>query len=207
MNQGYRKGLLLVISGPAGVGKGSIVRVLLERNRKMRLSVSATTRAPRPGEIDGVHYFFMDEQRFQKMIDNGEFIEYMKVFNTNFYGTPRDFVLKEIEDGHDVILEIDVQGAMNVRRSFPDAVLVFICPPSMNELKARLVGRGTETPEAIETRFATATDEIAMMNRYDYVVLNDVIDAAATRIENIVSAEKCRASRNSEFIDNLQGGK
>ena len=156
MNNHQREGLLLVVSGPAGVGKGTIDRVLLERNPNMRLSVSATTRAPRPGEIDGVHYFFISDEKFQQMVSKGEFLEYVHVFNMDYYGTPRSFVEEEIALGHDVLLEIDVQGAMRVRETYPDAVLVFIAPPSMGKLKSRLVGRGTETPEAIERRFETA---------------------------------------------------
>lgn len=129
MNNHQREGLLLVVSGPAGVGKGTIDRVLLERNPNMRLSVSATTRAPRPGEIDGVHYFFISDEKFQQMVSKGEFLEYVHVFNMDYYGTPRSFVEEEIALGHDVLLEIDVQGAMRVRETYPDAVLVFIAPP------------------------------------------------------------------------------
>ena len=130
-----REGLLLVVSGPAGVGKGSIDGILLERHRNMRLSVSATTRSPRPGEIDGVHYFFIDEERFRQMIAENAFLEYMQVFNMHFYGTPRAYVEQELRAGHDVLLEIDVQGAMRVKESYPDAVLIFVAPPSMSALK------------------------------------------------------------------------
>ena len=155
-----KKGLLIVISGPSGVGKGSIINVLLERRSNAKLSVSATTRSPRPGEIDGVHYFFIDEPTFKSMIERNEFLEYMHVFNTHYYGTPRSFVLEELEAGNDVILDIDVQGAMKVKASYPDAVLVFIAPPSMSELKERLLGRGTETPEQVERRVNTAFEEL-----------------------------------------------
>lgn len=206
MNQS-RKGLLLVVSGPAGVGKGSIDQALLDRHDNMKLSVSATTRKPRPGEIDGVHYFFITEERFKAMIAENAFIEYMHVFNTNYYGTPKSFVDEELEAGHDVILEIDVQGAMRVKRSYPEAVLVFVAPPSMSTLKSRLIGRGTETPEAIEKRFATAFEELKYLENYDYVVINDVLDVAIKRMEQIIGAEKCKTSRSQELIAKLVGGK
>lgn len=206
MNQHHRKGLLLVVSGPAGVGKGTIDRVLLERNTNMRLSVSATTRAPRPGEIDGVHYFFISDNKFKEMVEKNEFLEYMHVFNLHYYGTPRSFVEEEIAVGHDVLLEIDVQGAMRVREAYPSAVLVFIAPPSMGKLKSRLVGRGTETPEVIERRFQTAFSELEYMKNYDYVVVNDVLDVAISHMEHIVDAEKCRSERNEELVNKLLGG-
>ena len=206
MNQHHRKGLLLVVSGPAGVGKGTIDRVLLERNTNMRLSVSATTRAPRPGEIDGVHYFFISDDKFKEMVEKNEFLEYMHVFNLHYYGTPRSFVEDEIAMGHDVLLEIDVQGAMRVREAYPSAVLVFIAPPSMGKLKSRLVGRGTETPEVIELRFQTAFSELEYMKNYDYIVVNDVLDVAISHMEHIVDAEKCRSERNEELVNKLLGG-
>lgn len=206
MNQHHRKGLLLVVSGPAGVGKGTIDRVLLERNTNMRLSVSATTRAPRPGEIDGVHYFFISDDKFKEMVEKNEFLEYMHVFNLHYYGTPRSFVEEEIAMGHDVLLEIDVQGAMRVREAYPGAVLVFIAPPSMGKLKSRLVGRGTETPEVIERRFQTAFSELEYMKNYDYIVVNDVLDVAISHMEHIVDAEKCRSERNEELVNKLLGG-
>ena len=206
MNQHHRKGLLLVVSGPAGVGKGTIDRVLLERNTNMRLSVSATTRAPRPGEIDGVHYFFISDDKFKEMVENNEFLEYMYVFNLHYYGTPRSFVEEEIAMGHDVLLEIDVQGAMRVREAYPGAVLVFIAPPSMGKLKSRLVGRGTETPEVIERRFQTAFSELEYMKKYDYIVVNDVLDVAISHMEHIIDAEKCRSERNDELVNKLLGG-
>ena len=187
-------------------GKGTIDRVLLERNTNMRLSVSATTRAPRPGEIDGVHYFFISDDKFKEMVENNEFLEYMHVFNLHYYGTPRSFVEEEIAMGHDVLLEIDVQGAMRVREAYPGAVLVFIAPPSMGKLKSRLVGRGTETPEVIERRFQTAFSELEYMKKYDYIVVNDVLDVAISHMEHIIDAEKCRSERNDELVNKLLGG-
>ncbi len=202
-----RKGLLLVISGPAGVGKGTINLSLISRNNDIRMSVSATTRAPRPGEIDGVHYFFKSEEEFQNMINNGAFLEYMKVFNTHYYGTPKSFVEQELSEGRSVILEIDVQGAMRVKSAYPDAVLIFIAPPSMSELKSRLIHRGTESSEAIERRFETAYQEMELVDRYDYVVVNDILDLAIARTEDIIVAERCRVSRNAELIEKLRGGR
>lgn len=203
---GASKGLLVVISGPAGTGKGTLVHALLDKHEDMKLSVSATTRQPRPGEVNGVHYFFISENEFERMIENHEFLEYMHVFGMNYYGTPRKFVEDQLEQGIDVILEIDVNGASNIKKAFPDAVLIFIAPPSMGELKARLVGRATETEAQIEKRFATAFDEIKTIPNYDYVVVNDVIDIAVSKLENIISAEKCRTKNNTSLIGILQGG-
>ena len=202
-----RKGLLLVISGPAGVGKGTINLSLISRNSDIRMSVSATTRSPRPGEIDGVHYFFKSEEEFQKMIEDGAFLEYMRVFNTHYYGTPKSFVEQELDEGRSVILEIDVQGAMRVKAAYPDAVLIFIAPPSMSELKSRLIHRGTESSEAIDRRFETAYQEMKYIDRYDYVVVNDILDLAIARTEDIIVAERCKVSRNGELIEKLQGGR
>lgn len=205
MNQS-REGLLLVVSGPAGVGKGTLDKALLERHQDMKLSVSATTRAPRPGEIDGVHYFFKTEEEFKAMIERNEFLEYMHVFQTNYYGTPRSFVEEQLSRGIDVILEIDVQGAMKVKKAFPNAVMIFIAPPSMAELKSRLIGRNTETLEQIEKRFATAEKEIAMLPEYEYVVTNDVVEMAVNQMEAIITAEKCKVSRSNALLAKLQGG-
>lgn len=201
-----RKGLLIVVSGPAGTGKGTLDTALLSRHNDMKLSVSATTRKPRNGEIDGVHYFFISEDRFKGMIDNDEFLEHMHVFGMNYYGTPRKFVEEQLEQGIDIILEIDVQGAMKVKKSYPEAVLIFIAPPSMNELKTRLIGRGTETAAQIDKRFATAFEEIKCIPQYDYVVVNDVVETALKKMEAIVSAEKSRTYRNNYLLQSLQGG-
>lgn len=201
------RGLLLVVSGPAGVGKGTINEALLERNEDMRMSVSATTRAPRPGEIDGVHYFFKSEESFLRMIYNSEFLEHTRVYDMNYYGTPKSFVLDELDAGRSVILEIDVEGGMNVKRVFPDAVLIFIAPPSMSQLKERLIGRHTETEAQIERRFQTAFREVELAGAYDYVVVNDVLDAAISRMEHIIQAERCRCLRNRTFLSGLTKGR
>ena len=192
-----RNGLLLVISGPSGVGKGTLVNALMERNQKIKMSVSATTRAPRPGEIEGVHYFFKTEEEFKAMVDRGEFLEYIHVFGSKYYGTPRSFVEQQLASGYDVILEIDVQGAMKVKQAFPDAVLMFITAPSMSEIKSRLIGRGTETMEQVEKRFATAFEEIKMIPQYDYVIINDVVDVAVHHEARVVLFNEAAEGREA----------
>lgn len=201
-----KKGLLLVVSGPAGVGKGTVNAALMAKHPEIKMSVSATTRAPRPGEIDGVHYFFKTKEEFDRMIEDDAFLEYMHVFGMNYYGTPKAFVESERIKGNHVILEIDVQGAMKVKAACPDAVLVFIAPPSLRILKERLVGRGTETQESIDIRTATALNELKMLPAYDYMVINDVIDEAVCEMESILTAELCRTERNKELITKLTGG-
>ena len=199
-----RNGLLLVVSGPSGVGKGTLVKALMDRNSKIKMSVSATTREPRPGEIEGVHYFFKTEEEFKAMVDRGEFLEYIHVFGSKYYGTPRSFVEQQLADGFDVFLEIDVQGAMKVKQAFPDAVLIFITAPSMSEIKSRLIGRGTETMEQVEKRFATAFEEIKMIPEYDYVVVNDVVDKAVHHLEAIMEAERCRTVRSAYLTEAIE---
>jgi guanylate kinase len=199
-----RSGLLLVISGPSGVGKGTLVKALMDRSSRIKTSVSATTREPRPGEIEGVHYFFKTEEEFKAMVDRNEFLEYIHVFGSKYYGTPRSFVEQQLENGFDVILEIDVQGAMKVKQAFPDAVLIFITAPSMSEIKSRLIGRGTETMEQVEKRFATAFEEIKMIPQYDYVIINDVVDVAVHHMEAILEAERCRTSRSNYLSESIE---
>ena len=201
-----KKGLLLVVSGPAGVGKGTVDGALIAKHPEIKMSVSVTTRAPRPGEIEGVHYFFRTKEEFDRMIEQNAFLEYMHVFGINYYGTPKAFVEAEREKGNHVILEIDVQGAMKVKETCPDAVMVFIAPPSLQILKQRLVGRGTETQESIDVRTATALEELKKLPRYDYMVINDVVEEAVADMEAILSAELNRTERNAELISKLTGG-
>ncbi len=201
-----KKGLLLVVSGPAGVGKGTVDGALIAKHPEIKMSVSVTTRAPRPGEIEGVHYFFRTKEEFDRMIEQNAFLEYMHVFGMNYYGTPKAFVEAEREKGNHVILEIDVQGAMKVKETCPDAVMVFIAPPSLQILKQRLVGRGTETQESIDVRTATALEELKKLPRYDYMVINDVVEEAVADMEAILSAELNRTERNAELITKLTGG-
>lgn len=201
-----RKGLLLVVSGPAGVGKGTVNTMLMQRHPEIIMSVSVTTRSPRPGEIDGVHYFFRTKEEFDRMIEENAFLEYMQVFGMNYYGTPRSFVEAEREKGNHVILEIDVQGAMKVKAACPDAVMVFIAPPSLAILKSRLVGRGTETQESIDVRTATALEELKQLPAYDYMVINDDLEEAVGEMESILTSELIRTERNTDLIVKLTGG-
>ncbi len=201
-----RKGLLLIVSGPAGVGKGTVNAALMAKHPEIKMSVSATTRAPRPGEVDGVHYFFKTKEEFDRMIEENAFLEYMHVFGMNYYGTPKAFVEAEREKGNHVILEIDVQGAKKVKTACPDAVMIFIAPPSLMILKDRLVGRGTETQESIDKRTATALEELKSLPDYDYMVINDVVEEAVGEMEAILTSELLRTGRNTELITKLNGG-
>lgn len=198
------KGLLIVISGPAGAGKGTICKSLISRNDYW-LSVSATTRAPRKGEEDGKSYFFMTKEDFLKEVDKNDFLEYAQVYG-NFYGTPRSKVIEALNNGNDVILEIDIQGALKVKENYPEGIFIFILPPSMNVLKERLVNRGSETPESLMTRFNSAFKEINYVSKYNYAVVNDEVVEAAKKIESIIVAEKCRVDRLKETILNSEEG-
>ena len=188
------QGILLIISGPSGAGKGTVVSKLKEKSG-YSLSISATTRKPRQNEIDGVHYFFKSKEEFEKMIEDKKLLEYAD-FCGNYYGTPTDFVNKRIENNKTVILEIEIQGALQVKSIYPEAVLIFLTPPSMDELEKRLVGRATETPEKIELRLKRAVEEIDNIDKYDYIVINDSVERAVVDIEHIVNAEKMKAKRN-----------
>jgi guanylate kinase len=188
------KGLLIVVSGPSGAGKGTICKELVSKNKDILVSVSATTRPPREGEVDGVNYFFITRQRFEEMIENNGFIEYAKVYD-NYYGTPRAYVEENLSNGRDVLLEIDIQGALQVKEKYPDGVFVFILPPSMEELKNRITRRGTESEKEILRRFEAAYKEINYVSRYNYFIINDKVDDAAQKLRSIIIAEKCRVDR------------
>lgn len=194
------KGLLLVISGPSGAGKGTICKAIIEKD-KLWLSVSATTRAPRNGEIDGKNYFFISHEEFLARIEKDDFLEYAEVYG-NYYGTPRSSVIEMINNGKDVILEIDIQGALKVKEAFPEGIFIFILPPSMEELKQRIIKRGSETPESLMTRFKSAYKEINYVSKYSYAVVNDTVDTAVAKIESIVVAERCRVDRIKDTIIN-----
>ena len=183
-----KKGLLVVISGPSGVGKGTIIKQILENRKNSSLSVSCTTRDPRPGEENGVHYWFIKKDEFERMIENDEFLEYMPVFD-NFYGTPKSKVEELRSKGIDVILDIDVKGAAAVKSKAQDAVMIFILPPSLEELKRRLSGRGTETEEQVEKRFSRAQAEIERSTEYDYRVINASLEDAVKEVEDIIDKE------------------
>lgn len=199
-----KKGLLIVISGPSGAGKGTICKALLEKN-KFWLSVSATTRSPRKGEIDCENYYFLSKEEFIDRIDKGDFLEYAEVYG-NYYGTPRSNVIEMLESGKDVILEIDIQGALKVKEAYKEGIFIFILPPSMEELKNRIINRGSETPESLMTRFKSAYKEINYLSRYSYAVVNDTVDEAVKKIESIMVAEKCRVDRIKEnILDSKEG--
>lgn len=194
------RGLLLVISGPSGAGKGTICKALLDKH-DFWISVSATTRQPRQGEIDGKNYYFITKENFKNRIEQDDFLEYAEVYG-NFYGTPKSSVLQMLDSGKDVILEIDIQGALKVKEAFKEGIFIFILPPSMEELKQRIIRRGSETPESLMTRFKSAYKEINYVSKYSYAVVNDTVDEAVKKIESIVVAERCRVDRMKDTILN-----
>lgn len=197
------KGLLLVISGFSGAGKGTVVKSLLEQHNDYALSISATTRLPREGEQDGREYFFKSKEEFEKMIEASELIEYARYVD-NYYGTPKAYVEEQLKEGKNVILEIEIQGALNIKSMFPDAVLLFIMPPSAKELERRLVGRGTEDEATIRARLSRASEEAQGVENYNYIVINDDVDACVETIDSIVKSEKRKAANNINLINNIK---
>ena len=199
-----KKGILIVVSGFSGAGKGTIMKELLKKyEQKYALSVSATTRAPRPGETEGREYFFRSVEEFEKMIAKEELIEYAKYVD-NYYGTPRAYVEEQLDAGKDVILEIEIQGALKVKEKFPQTLLLFVTPPSAAELQRRLVGRGTETPEVIENRMNRAAQEAEYMERYDYLIVNDVLEECVEEMHQIIQGEHRRGFRNITFMEQMK---
>ncbi len=188
------KGQLFVISGPSGAGKGTICQKLVKETN-VELSISMTTRSPRPMEKEGVNYYFVTKEEFQDKIDNDGLLEYAEVYG-NFYGTPKANVMQKLSEGHDVILEIDTQGAMKVKEAYPDGVFIFILPPSMKELRKRITGRGSETEEAINMRLGETLKEVSYMDKYDYCVVNGEIEEAVNRVKAIIVAEHSRISES-----------
>ena len=200
------KGFLLVLSGPSGSGKGTVSAALMEKNKEIKYSTSVTTRTPRPGEVNGENYFFTTMEEFEKMVENDELLEHAHV-HTNYYGTPKEFVFSQVDRGEIVLLEIDVQGALQVKDKYKEAVFIFLLPPSMDELLDRIRKRGTETEEDIETRFSNAFKELDFVGEYDYFVVNDSVDQAAKDIESIIAAEKLRVKRHSNIKKIMMKGR
>lgn len=192
-------GKLFVLSGPSGAGKGTICKKLLEETEKLELSVSMTTRSPRHGEVEGISYFFTEKEKFEEHIRCGNLLEHAQVYG-NYYGTPKAPVLEKLAAGIDVILEIDMQGALKVKESYPDGVFIFILPPSMSELRKRLTGRGTETAEAIELRLGETLKELSYIEKYDYCVVNGVLEEAVARVKAIVVAEHSKVAFTAEEL-------
>ncbi|MDD6708120.1 MAG: guanylate kinase [Eubacterium pyruvativorans] len=196
-----QNGKLFVISGPSGAGKGTIVNAVMDQADPSgtALSISMTTREPRPGEEDGVNYFFVTKEEFRRQIEAGGFLEYAEVYD-HYYGTPKSKVMEKLNQGKDVILEIDIQGALNVKKAFPEGVLIFILPPSMEVLRSRLTGRGTDAPEVIERRLSKTWGELTFIDRYDYGVVNDDLEEAVETVQAIMRAEHARVDENLHIL-------
>lgn len=197
------KGVLAVVSGFSGAGKGTVMKRLLERYDDYALSISVTTRSPRPGEEDAREYFFRTREEVEEMIRAEELLEYAEYVG-NYYGTPRFYVEEQLAKGKNVILEIEIQGAMKIKEKIPEAVLIFVTPPTVEELKKRLEGRGTESPEVIASRLKRAGEEAEGMEQYDYLLVNDDLEDCVEELHRIMSSERCRASRNMDFIKRIQ---
>ncbi|MCT3049455.1 guanylate kinase [Leuconostoc mesenteroides] len=190
-----QRGLLIVLSGPSGVGKGTVRKAIFEEESiDFQYSISATTRQPRAGEVDGEDYFFVTREQFEEKINNGDMLEYAK-YVSNYYGTPKSFIDETLASGRDIFLEIDVQGALQVKSKMPEGIYVFLTLPDLANLRDRLVGRGTDSADVIEKRVAAARDELKMMINYDYAVENDVVSNAVERIKSIITAERLRVTR------------
>ena len=197
------KGVLTVVSGFSGAGKGTVMKRLIQKYDDYALSISVTTRNPREGERDGIEYFFKTKEEVEAMIENDEFLEYARYVD-NYYGTPRFYVEEMLAKGKNVILEIEIQGAMQIKAKNPEAVLVFVTPPSFEELRNRLIGRGTETADVIESRLRRASEEAEGMPSYDYILVNDQVEDCVDRLHQIILSERARAQRNEEFINTIQ---
>jgi guanylate kinase len=197
-----RKGLLVILSAPSGTGKGTLLDLLMKINENVRLSISATTRKPRSREMDGRDYFFKTVDEFRRMIENGELLEWVR-YCDNYYGTPKKYIEDTLEKGYDIVLEIEVEGAMNIRRLYPGCISIFVLPPSLEELKKRIEGRGTENEDVIDKRINKARSEIGYIDRYEYVVVNKDIKSAVNGINSILTAEKARYRNNKDVLDEL----
>ena len=198
-----RKGIMVVVSGFSGSGKGTLMKALVEKYHQYALSISATTRQPRPGEENGREYFFVTREAFQKMAEENALIEYAQ-YVENYYGTPREYVEKQLASGRDVILEIEIQGALRIKEQYPDALLLFVTPPSAEELKRRLTNRGTESAEVIEARLKRAAEEAEGVEAYDYIVVNDDLEACTERLHQLIEAQHSRTSLQKEFLNRIR---
>ena len=203
MKEMTKKGILTVVSGFSGAGKGTLMKELLKNYDNYALSISATTRKPREGEVDGREYFFITRETFTGMIENNELIEYANYVN-NFYGTPRTYVEEQLFRGKDVILEIEIQGALKIKEKYPDSLLLFVLPPNASELSRRLKGRGTEDLDTINQRLARACEEAEGVEKYDYLIINDNLEECVRRMHQIIQNEHCRAFRNMVLIENIR---
>lgn len=202
-----KKGLLIVVSGPSGAGKGTVLAHTVEKYPNLKYSVSVTTRAPRAGEVDGVNYYFKSVEEFEQMLQDNKFLECQKVYD-NYYGTPIDLVRERLDEGYDVVLEIDVKGALDVKNKYPEAVMIFISPSKRSTIEERLRGRSTESEQQLKLRTDSAIEEIKQAVLYDYIVVNEDAEKGAMDIVSIIEAEKCKVKNNKKFIDNLiYGGK
>jgi guanylate kinase len=197
------QGILVVVSGFSGAGKGTLMKELLKRYDNYALSISATTRTPREGETDGKEYFFVTKEQFEKMRDERKLVEYAQYVN-NYYGTPKEYVEQKMAEGKDVILEIEIQGALKVKKRFPDALLLFVTPPSAEELRRRLVGRGTETLEVINARLARAAEEASGMEAYDYLLINDDLDRCVEEMHQLIQLQHRKTSYHLDFLSKMR---
>jgi len=202
MEEGKKGGLLIVVSGPAGTGKGTVIRALLKKNSGIKVLPSVTTRNPRKGEKEGIHYYFKTREEFERMIENNEFVEWVD-YCENYYGTPAKQLEESLESGIDIIMEKEVEGAIKIKERYPDSVLIFLLPPSFNELKRRIMSRGTEDTPVIDKRLRRASEEINYAGRYDYVVTNKRVEDAADNINCIIKAEKLKAFRNIDILKEI----
>lgn len=198
------KGILIVISGPSGAGKGTIIQELLKQEENIWLSISMTSRPPRGTEQDKIDYYFVTKEEFEEKIKQNELLEYAIVHHDMYYGTPKAGIMEKINQGTDVILEIDIQGALKIKETVKESIFIFILPPSMEELKQRLTKRGTESEQKILERFQTAYNEINQLSKYNYVVINDQVETAVQKIKSIMNAEKCRVDRIEEVYLNTK---
>ena len=198
-----KKGILIILSGFSGVGKGTVVKRLLSDYDNYVLSISATTRKPREGEEEGISYFFKSKEDFEQMIKDDAFVEHARYVD-NYYGTPKAYVQEQLDAGKNVILEIEIQGALKVKEKYPDALMLFLVPPDARTLKERLIGRGTETAEVIHDRLKRAAQEAQEMGSYEYIIVNDDLDTCVKQVHALIQSAHCKKSHNTEFIKELQ---